>query len=287
MRVAVLSDIHANFVALQAVSEHIRSWRADVVVMAGDLVNRGPRPAECLDFVLEMQATQGWRMVRGNHEDYVISRADPGVDERDPAFEVHRASYWTYEQLGKDVSPLQSMPFQQSIFGPDGSELRVVHASMRNNRDGIYPETSDRELSRKLIPKGNSRRPPAALVAGHTHRPLVRRLNGSLVVNAGSVGLPFDRDPRPSYAQISFENGKWRARIVRVEYDLAAAEHDFILNNYFSGGGPLVRLVHIELLEARSQLYQWSVRYQEQALRGEISMAESVELFLNRSPLER
>ena len=77
MKLAVLADIHANLAALQRVVEDIDAWRPDVVVVGGDVVNRGPQPAECLAFVLERQRTHGWRTVLGNHEEYVIQQAGP------------------------------------------------------------------------------------------------------------------------------------------------------------------------------------------------------------------
>jgi Icc-related predicted phosphoesterase len=127
MKIAVIADPHANFIALQAVSEHISSWRPDHVIVAGDLVNRGPRPAECLDFVLDRQQHAGWRLVRGNHEDYVIDQAVPQVGSVGPTSEVHRPSYWTYQQLGYEISALQAMPFQQrSTIRPARRALRPL-----------------------------------------------------------------------------------------------------------------------------------------------------------------
>jgi putative phosphoesterase len=188
MKIAVLADIHANFIALQSVVEHLESWKPDEVIVAGDIVNRGPRPLQCLDFVRERANTQGWLTVRGNHEDYVISRAQPDQPQAGPFFDVHQGSYWTYRQLNSDVSPLEAMPFQQTLLVQDGGEVRITHASMRGNRDGVYPETSDETLKKQMGP------PPAIFCVGHTHRPLIRRLCGALVVNVGSAGLPFDGD---------------------------------------------------------------------------------------------
>src|SRR4030067_2984190 len=111
MKIAVIADPHANFLALQAVSEHVASWQADHVNVAGDLVNRGPRPAQCLDFVLDRQQNAGWRLVRGNHEDYVIDQAGSPDGRNCPTSEVQRPSYWTYQQLACDISALQAMPF--------------------------------------------------------------------------------------------------------------------------------------------------------------------------------
>jgi len=278
MKIAVIADPHANYTALQAAVEHIERWRPDTVLVAGDVVNRGPRPKECLGLIQAKVSQQGWRWVRGNHEDYVIEQSRPDAPRSGPASEVHRASYWTYEQLGKDVSALSSMPFQQSFPGPDGREVRLVHASMLGIREGIYPETSDTELRGKIAPAGQQL---AVLCAGHTHRPLVSHLDGVLVVNAGSAGLPFDGDRRLAYAQLTWHSGTWQAEIVRLDYDLAQAERDFHETNYLEGGGPLVKLVLIELVTSRSMLYSWSSEFQSRALSGEISMEESVNRFLN------
>ncbi len=273
MKIAVLADIHANLVALEAVTAHLEAWHPDVVVVAGDVVNRGPRPLECLQFVRQKQQTDGWLVVRGNHEDYVLSHTRPDAPRRGPAFEVHRFSYWTFCQLDGCLDELTAMPFQQTLYTPDGAEVRVVHASMRDNRDGIYPETTDAALREKIQP------PPSLLCVGHTHRPLTRRIDRTLVVNVGAVGLPFDGDRRACYAQIERRGHRWQARLVRLPYNLARAEQDFFTAGFFDGCGPLGYLILDEFRSARSRLYQWTVRYQSRVLAGEMTMQESVEDF--------
>jgi len=282
MKIAVISDLHANFVALKTIAADIDKWRPDIVVAAGDIINRGPRPLECLQFILDKQKTDGWLIVRGNHEDYVISQANNNPRANRPSSEVHRASYWTYGQIGYDISFLKTMPDQQSFSDPNGGEVRVVHGSMMGNRDGIYPETSDEELRTKIINSNDRQKSlvPSLFCAGHTHRPLIRRLDNILVVNAGSAGLPFDNDARPSYAKLLFNRQGWQAEIVRLEYDMAQAQKDFITSGYIEGGGPLVKVVQVELQNAQSHLYYWAVKYQQRALTGEISMGDSVDEYL-------
>ena len=280
MKIAVLSDVHANYRALLRVADHLAEWRPDAVVVAGDTVNRGPRPAECLDFIRRMHDQDGWLIVRGNHEDYVIDQAQPAQPHSSLEKVVHQASHWTARQLGGDVAFLKAMPFQQCLNGPDGGQVQIVHASWRGNRDGIYPETKDSALRAQIRPAGDALPIPAVLVVGHTHRPLIRCLKDTLVVNAGSAGLPFDGDPRPSYAQITYHNGNWNAEIPRLEYDRQQAERDFYETGYLPNGGPLVELVLIELQQARSLLYAWAVRYQKKVLQGEISMQDSVSEFI-------
>jgi predicted phosphodiesterase len=271
MKTAILGDIHANLVAFQAVIEQVDAWKPDHVLLVGDLVNRGPCPAECLALFQERQVADGWETVRGNHEEYVISQANHGHRLNQSEAAVHQATIWTYQQLGCDVSPLQAMPLQHNLAAPDGSELRLTHGSMAGLRTGIYPFTTITELRGLIQPA------PAVICVGHTHRALIRQVDDTLIVNAGSVGLPFDGDTRTGYAQLTWsKTAGWQAKLVRFRYDLEQANRDFEQTGYLAGGGPLVKLVEIELRTASSQLYNWAVRYQELALQGKISMADSV-----------
>jgi predicted phosphodiesterase len=276
MKLAVFSDVHSNIAALRAVTEHIEAWQPDQVVMAGDLVNRGPRPLDCLHLVQQKQQERGWLTVLGNHEEYVINHAGTNEPHNGPGFEIKRGSYWTYRQLGGDVSALQAMPLMLSLKAPDGSEVRLTHASMRGIREGVYHHTSDHEL-RGLIGEPL----PGLFCVGHTHTPLIRRLNGTLVVNAGAAGMPFDGDPRASYAQITWRNNKWEAQIIRLDYDRQQAERDFVDSGFLEEGGPLALLMLRELRYARSQLYQWASRYEAPLLAGKISIEDSVREFIS------
>jgi predicted phosphodiesterase len=282
MKIAVLSDIHANFAALQAVAEDIAAWAPDQVVMAGDLVNRGPRPAECLRFVQEQQRSReprGWLSVVGNHEQFVIRHAHEHADPGEPQFEIRRSSYWTYQQLGRDVAALEAMPYALDLTTPDrhASRVRIAHASMRGTRDGVYEATTDDELRDQIGTPA-----PAVFCVGHTHMPLVRQVNGTLVVNAGSAGLPFDHDPRASYARLTWHahHQQWQAEIRRLVYDRAQAERDFVDSGFLEQGGPLARLILVELRESRSQLYQWTCLYEQLVLSGKLTAEESVDEFL-------
>ena len=275
MKVAVLADIHGNVPALERVTNHIEAWRPDRVVMAGDVINRGPRPAECLRFVQEKQGGDGWDVVRGNHEDYVLAQARPDAPRKGPKFDIVRNAYWTYLKLDGQVGALEAMPFQVTFFSPDKQEVRTVHASMRNNRDGIYTDTPDDALRRKINP------PPAVLCVGHTHRPLIREIDQTLVVNVGSVGMPFDGDGRACYAQLTWNKGRWQAKLVRLEYNRAAAARDFVETGFVEEAGPLAEIMYAELLQSRSLIHGWLIEYQARVLAGEMSIADSVREYLS------
>jgi len=272
-KLAVLADIHGNLPALEAVADHIARWKPDAVVVAGDIVNRGPRSRVCLRFVRARAADAGWQVIRGNHEDYVLRvarepGATPGLDGA-----VRENVAWTVQQLGGDVALLQALPAQISLAAPDGGEARVVHASMRNNRDNILPDTPDDVLREQIAPA------PPLICVGHTHRPLIRSIDATLVVNAGSVGLPFDGDARASYAQLTWRAG-WQATIARVAYDRDQAERDYATTGFMRDSGVIAELIYDEFRTARPRLFRWLERYKEPVLAGELTAADSVRDYL-------
>ena len=107
MKLAVLADIHGNFPALQAVTAHLEQWQPDRVVVAGDIVNRGPRSLDCLRFVQHKQDTQGWITVRGNHEDYVVSQAQPDTPRSGPALKYFAMFIGLMSSLKRMCRPWQ------------------------------------------------------------------------------------------------------------------------------------------------------------------------------------
>jgi predicted phosphodiesterase len=274
MKVAILADIHGNLPALEVVMNDIETWRPDAVLLAGDVVNRGPKPLECLRIVQTKMEGDSWLVVRGNHEDYVLKQARPDAPSSGPEFEIDRSAFWTYQKLNGQVSSLKAMPFQVNVFDPAGREVRAVHASMRNNRDGIYVDTSDEDLRRKIAPA------PAVLCVGHTHKPLIRRIDDTLVINVGSVGMPFDGDKRSSYAQLTWQYGSWRAELIRLEYNRKQTEQDFFSTGFFDGAGELARIMLLEFRQARAYLHLWVRQYEAAVLAGEISLNDSVNEFL-------
>jgi predicted phosphodiesterase len=274
MKLAVLADIHGNLVALAAVADDIARWSPDRVVVAGDIVNRGPCSDSCLQFVLDRVAAEGWGVIRGNHEDYVINVArHPELEPPGLEGAVRENVRWTRRQLGEAVELLPRLPERVSLEGPDGGELRVVHASMRHNRDNILVDTPDDLLRLQIAPA------PAALVVGHTHRPLVRTVDQTLVVNVGSVGLPFDGDERASYGRLEWREG-WAARIERVPYDRERAMRDFAASGYLDQSGPIAALVYDEFLTARPRLFTFVERFREPVLAGSLSPEQAVRAYL-------
>ncbi len=277
MKLAVLADIHGNLAALRAAAAHVQGWNPDRVIVAGDVVNRGPRSPECLEFVLEMAATRGWELLRGNHEDYVIAQSKPDSPRSGPLFDVYEQSYWTYNRLGCDVSAFEGWQEMRVFPGPDARQVRVAHGSVLGNTHGVFPMFDEAELIRRV-----GEPLPALFCGGHTHWPFTTHLEGALVVNVGAVGLPFDGDWRAGYAQLTWEEGRWQANIVRLEYDRQQMLADYQQSGFLHQAGPMAWLVLAEFLFAKSQLYSWMRDYYEDVLAGKTTVEATV-----REQLER
>lgn len=210
MRVALVSDVHGNLTALEAVAASLRRTSPDLVVHGGDLALMGPRPAEVIDRIREL----GWPGVIGNTDELLwrpeeyerqLERAPRLAALLALIFEAYAPD--TQARLGEArIAWLRSLPTEHQT-----GELAVVHAQPGDLWRAPMPDTDDHELSAVYGALGTAR-----VGYGHIHRPFVRRLDGLTVANAGSVGLPFDDDPRASYLLI--DDGL--IEIVRVEYDV-------------------------------------------------------------------
>ena len=281
MKIAALADIHGNYQALIAVINHVEDWNPDLVIVLGDTINRGPRSRECFHLIQDKQKTATWQVIKGNHEDYVLNFDDPKTPRSGPQFEPRRIIYWTYSSLSSgDILAIKKMPAEFEMRYPKNQIVKAVHASLGGNRVGIYPKTSYKEIQKLIQPEAS------LFLVGHTHQPLVRTINHTTVVNAGSIGLPFDGDTRTGYAQITFQDNQWNTKIIRIGYDLDAAAVDCYDTQFISEGGPLANLVLTELKLARPQLNHWFRRYEDSVLKQHISLEDSVIEFLKDPNME-
>jgi predicted phosphodiesterase len=224
MRVAVISDIHANLHAVDAVLAALEDERPDVIWNLGDTVGYGPRPNECCSLARERA---GLSLV-GNHDLVALGSADVDVAEFNP--EAGAAAQWT-----SDVLSEESREFLEGLR-PFGAEpgVELYHASPR---DPVWEYVLTVEAARATFQATTA---PLVLV-GHSHVPLALRLEeddlvgglapdgteadlsaGRWLLNPGSVGQPRDGDPRAAYCLVDLE--ACRASFKRVEYEIAATQ---------------------------------------------------------------
>ncbi len=282
MKIAVLSDVHGNLPALEVVLEDIARWSPDRVIVNGDLINRGPCSLQVLQLLLQQHSDS--TLLKGNHETFVLACGSKEEPRSGPVYEIRRFTHWTYAQLGVEMNRIATWDDSLDLDELDGGSLHVTHGTRLGNRDGITPRTEEHELPKKI---GDRR---DLFVTSHTHWPFVRAYHGTLLVNSGSVGSPFDRDHRTSYAQLSFSRGRWRAEIIRLDYDRSRTERDYVESGFMDAGGPITRVMLMELHHARGMIAPWMRKYEAAVLRGEITLEQSVDMHLEQmlgEPSER
>jgi predicted phosphodiesterase len=281
MKIAALGDIHGNYQALITVLDDLQSWQPDLVLVLGDIVNRGPRSKDCFDLIREKSADPTWHVIKGNHEGYVLNFEDPDFSRQGVDFALRQVIYWTYQTLArKDLNQLSQLPIEIKIDLPGLGLIQGAHASTAGDRTGIYPSTPDNRMS-GLIPENAD-----LFAVGHTHQPLVRSVGNTMVINTGSVGLPFDGDTRAAYAQIIYQDHTWQAEIARVAYDLEAAVSDFYQVGFIPEGGPLADLILAELRLGWPQLGKWFKKYETAVRKNAISLKDAVYEFLKNPNIE-
>jgi len=281
MKIAALGDIHGNYQALITVLEHVEAWQPDLVLVLGDIVNRGPRSRDCLNLIQEKAVNPGWHVIKGNHEGYVLNFEDPSFSRQGIDFALRQVIYWTYETLTREnLDELIQLPDELKIDLPGLGLVQASHASTAGDRIGIYPSTPDSRLA-GLVPEKSR-----LFLVGHTHQSLVRTFRNTLVINTGSVGLPFDGNTRAAYAQITYQKGSWQGDITRVAYDLNAAVDDFYKSGFLSDGGPMAELILAELRLGWPQLGKWFEANEIAVREDRISLKEAVYEFLKNPNIE-
>jgi len=274
MKVAVFSDVQGNLPAMEVVVEHILDWSPDLVVMAGDLVNRGPSSRACLELFDALRRERGWLPITGNHEAWVLRCGqERPLDALDAA--MRRFADVTFRELVEIEETLLGWPDHISFHADaEDSWVHVTHGSMAGHRVGISATTLDRDL-RSRLPEDIS-----LFVGAHTHKPLQRRLGHTRILNVGSVGSPFDDDVRACYGQLELRDGRWQTRIVRLPYDRARAERDFAAAGFIEQGEPLARIIFQEWRQARVLLARWHRHYGAAVRSGTITLEGAVSEFL-------
>ncbi|MEJ1297280.1 MAG: metallophosphoesterase [Candidatus Sedimenticola sp. (ex Thyasira tokunagai)] len=275
MKVALFSDVQGNQPAMEVVLEHIHAWNPDLVVLNGDLINRGPNNPQCLELFLQFQQQHSSVPIRGNHEEFVLYCANnPPANENKAA--LRQFADWTTRQLGDQVQQFAKWADHLNFHGEqDDQWVHVTHGTLKGNRDGISSSIPDNKLEHKLPEQ------IALFVTAHTHKVHERLFKGIQILNIGSVGSPFDGDPRSSYAQLEFHNGSWRRKIIRLAYDRDRMARDCEESGFLDKGGPLTRVIFEEWRRADLLMPFWNRRYREAVLDGQISMQKAVDEFLS------
>jgi len=221
MKILVISDVHGNWPALQAVLR--AEPDADRILCLGDLVNYGPQPADCVAWAMGLEPRS--RVIQGNHDLAFSTDTDPCYST---AYQV------VAEAMQVATAPLLNPEMRRFLAGLqprqrfrwEGTNCVACHAIPTDPLCGYLGEQAALTLWESELAEAEH---PDMLFLGHTHVPMITQFQRTLVINPGSVGQPRDGDPQAAYAlwqdssmslcRVGYDVGKTVRTIERLEIE--------------------------------------------------------------------
>ena len=229
MKIAVISDIHGNMEALEAVMDDIAKESCEKIFVLGDYAMAGPEPSKTVDWFFEKQFEDKFKMIQGNTDlmiaDYNEDLYQALKSNAPIMSEALKSDVETLNIVQKDF--LKKLPAQLSIEC-DGVKILLVHGSPRRNNEDIHPNLSIKNIEEML--KGID---ADIVLCGHTHVPCgYQTSNKQTVVNVGSVGRPFTPEPKACYLVLTINNGKSIFEHKFVDYNKTLAAKKLSKRNF-------------------------------------------------------
>lgn len=272
MRLAFLADIHGNLPALEAILIDLQQQKPDAVYLVGDQVNRCPWNNEVMAITTEL----AWPAIAGNHD--IIVGAINTPQNRPPFTNQIRfpTLWWTQAQLAEQhLVTIRQWPADLQIRWEGLPSIRLIHGIPGNAFVGILPEDNEQKICQVLTDVEES-----VVVCGHVHRPLARQVDRWQLFNGGSVGIPYNSDPRAQYLILDAVQQQWIPTFRRIDYDHSAIPAAFMDSGLHAAVGAIAEL-HLRTVmggEPWTSDFGYWLRFQTPELNN--NMSRAVELYL-------
>lgn len=217
MKVAIVSDIHANWPALKAVMEDIKEQGVKKILCLGDLAMAGPQPRMVIDFIRNQS---DWIVIQGNTDKLIADFSPEIMEDMKSKFPVmaHALADDVYFLEDDKIEYLRNLPIQKKLE-ISGVKVLMVHGSPRKNNENIFPDMPLDKIE-EIVKDADA----DLILCGHTHIPCgYQTQSKKTIVNVGSVGRPMTQEPKACYAIIDFRDGSFSVEHRFVDYDRETA----------------------------------------------------------------
>lgn len=219
-KIAVIGDIHSNYVGLEKCIEHALSQKPDEFLFLGDYISDCPYPQKTMRIIYEMNKNYICSLIRGNREDYMLNhRKNP--DERWTYSSASGSLLYTYENLTeKDFSFFESMDMKGYYEKEGYQPFRYCHGSLTRSNEILEPEGENTaELMKNLDVD--------LLVSGHVHFQEDRTYGEKKLLHPGAVGVSWNFEGKTQYMMLHGNGSGWEAVFFQLDYDVEKIVKDF------------------------------------------------------------
>lgn len=239
MKIAVISDLHGNMEAIEAVMEDIKKRECEKIFVLGDYAMAGAEPNNAVDYFIKLQGKCDCKLIQGNTDLMIADFSEElyeTLKEKAPIMaEALKDDARTLNPVQKSF--LKNLPIQIETE-VDGVKFLLVHGSPRKNNEDILPETPMAEVE-KMVEKVDA----DVVLCGHTHIPCgFQTSNKKTVVNVGSVGRPFTPEAKSCYLTVVVENGSYVFEHHFVDYNRKKASEK-LAKRKFNGSDKLADML--------------------------------------------
>ena len=220
MKIAVFSDAHGNYAAMEAFLNYCDSHKVDEIIGLGDYMTDGPYPQRMMEQIKKMIHKYPCHLVRGNRENYLLDnhKNDQGWK---PSSSSGCLNYTAKSLIEEDYLFYEDMPEEMKLSFSDAPDLYICHGIPGRIRGNVNLEPQVKEEALRSI-EGSY------LLGGHSHRQDITKWNGKIYINPGALGLAEDGEGKHvHFAMLESKGGQWQAELLRIPYDADTYLNDF------------------------------------------------------------
>ena len=249
MKLAVISDVHGNYKALEAFLAYIGKNPVDGIVCLGDYVTDSPYPQRTMELLYEMMEKYPCYMLRGNREDYLIQNfyKPQGWHPSSP----NGALFYTSRNITEeDIRFFEGLPTEKKLDFQGMPSMTICHGAPGIVRGNLE---ADKTLKERVMQELDT----PWLLGGHSHHQELDELFSKTYLNSGSLGLCIDKKGRNAqFAILDDREGEWNAQLLTIDYDVDSFLQDFSRSGLDELGMVLNRAVKKTLLTGENYFFR-------------------------------
>ena len=213
MKVAVLSDIHGNHIALEACIEYCLKENIKDYIFLGDYVSDNPYPQKTMEILYDLASKYSCTFILGNREEYFINYRKSNGNYWKRGSSTGSLYYTNMNLRDKDLQFFSKLE-NQSLYKLEGyPNIRICHGSLTNSRGLIYENTKELDDTLAILKEDY-------LLCGHTHQALNLCINNKHIINPGSVGVCVDYQNVAQLVVLDGTPNKWIPYFLEIPYDV-------------------------------------------------------------------